>query len=79
MKQICNLAYALLIENRTKVQIAELEVMLTEPERKDEMIQRQNQESMNVFAGAAPMGLLVPMPTRRRPPGPPAGGPKDDS
>jgi hypothetical protein len=74
MRQVCNLAYAMLIEGRSKPQIAELEVMLTEPSKKDEMIQRQNAEAMEgLLALPQGGGLLVPMPRRD---GPPAGGPK---
>jgi hypothetical protein len=67
MKQLCNLAYAILIENRTKPQIAELEVLLTEPTRKDEMIERQNAEAMKMLTGSLPggMGLLVPFPKKK--------------
>lgn len=64
MKQICNLAYALLLENRTKPQIAELEVLLSEPEKKEEMIDRQNAEAM---AGLGGFGMVVPKPSAAKP------------
>lgn len=64
MKQICHFAYALLLENRTKPQIAELEVLLSEPEKKAEMIDRQNAEAM---AGLGGFGMISPKPPRRRP------------
>lgn len=71
MKQICNFAYALLLENRTKPQIAELEVMLTEPDQKGEMIDRQNAEAMKALGmpgliGPPPAGGLRPRPPRRK-------------
>lgn len=65
MRQICNLAYALLVENRTKAQIAELEVLLSEPEKKEEMIDRQNAEAM---AGLAGFGMISPPPAGKRGP-----------
>lgn len=67
----------MLVENRSKPQIAELEMLLTEPTQKDEMIQKQNEEAMRDLALRGPQGgLLVPLPPRR-PKGPPAGGPED--
>lgn len=68
MRQICNLAYAILIENRTTAQIAELDVILSGPAEKEEMIERQNQEAMKQLSaqmGAA--GMLI---------APPPGGPR---
>lgn len=72
MRQLCNLAYALLLENRTQVQIAELEMLLTEPVKKEELMERQNAEAMKELARRMPpgVGLLVPPP----PPRPPVAG-----
>lgn len=66
MKQIAHFGYAILLENRTKPQIAELEVLLSEPEKKEEMIDRQNAEAM---AGLGGFGL-VPPPARLKKKGP---------
>lgn len=73
MRQICNLAYAILLENRTAPQIAELELLLTEPDKKVELMEKQNQESMKALARSLPagVGLLMPpggLPRRPKPP-----------
>lgn len=62
MQQLCNLAYALLLENRTTAQIAELEMMLTEPVDKEKLMEKQNQEAMRELGRRMPpgLGLLVP-------------------
>lgn len=59
MRQLCNFAYALLIKDRTPPQIAELEVLLSEPQKREEMIDRQNAEAMKALTGM-PGGLLIP-------------------
>jgi len=61
MSQICNLVYFTLADGRTQAQIAELDVLLAEPTKKEEMIDRQNAEAMRALAGA---GLLVPPPRK---------------
>lgn len=66
MKQICNLVYATLIEHRNQVQIAELEVLLSEPEKKEEMRERQNAEAMKAL-GAMGGGLLITPPRGPQP------------
>lgn len=63
MRQIAHLGYAILLKDRTKVQIAELEVLLTEPEKKGEMIDRQNAEAMSALGGFG----LIPAPKRATP------------
>lgn len=70
MRQLCNLAYALLLENRTPAQVAELEMLLTEPVKKEELMERQNAEAMHELARLMPpgVGLLVPpRPPRKDP------------
>jgi hypothetical protein len=75
MRQICNLAYALLRENRTEAQLAELEMLLTEPDQKAELMERQNQESMRALQAALPpgVGLLVPPGAKPKPKEDPTG------
>lgn len=65
MRQICNLGYALLRENRTVPQLAELEMLLTEPDKKAELVEKQNAESMRALARSLPagVGLLMPLPS----------------
>ena len=62
MKQLCNLAYALLLENRTEAQRAELEMLLTEPIGKEELMEKQNQDAMRELERRMPpgVGLLIP-------------------
>lgn len=68
MRQICNLAYAILIENRTTPQIAELDVILSGPEDKEEMLEKQNVASMKELeARMGGAGMLIK---------PPPGGPR---
>lgn len=68
MQQICNLVYAILIENRTTAQIAELDVLLSGPEDKEKMIERQNIEAMKQLeAQMGGAGMLI---------APPPGGPR---
>lgn len=68
MRQICNMAYAILIENRTTAQIAELDVMLSGPEDKEKMIERQNIAAMQQLqAQMGGAGALIQ---------PPPGGPR---
>jgi hypothetical protein len=78
MKQLCNLAYALLLENRTPAQVAELEMLLTEPVKKEELMERQNQEAMKELQRRMPpgVGLLVPPPPPPSVPSDTAGGSK---
>jgi hypothetical protein len=73
MRQICNLAYAILIENRTTAQIAELDVILSGPEDKEKMLERQNVVAMRELeAQMGGVGMLV-----KPPPGGPRRKPKD--
>jgi hypothetical protein len=66
MKQLCNLAYAVLLENRTPAQVAELEMLLTEPVKKAELMEQQNAEAMKELQRRMPPGVgLIPPP---RPP-----------
>lgn len=46
MRQLCNLAYATLAEGRDRVQMAELEQALADPEEKQKVVDRLNRESM---------------------------------
>jgi hypothetical protein len=62
MKQICNLAYHTLADGKTTVQIAELDAQLSPPDKKDEMIARQNAEAMKSLAGFG----VGPQPPRPR-------------
>jgi len=71
MKQIAHFGYALLLENRTKPQIAELEVLLTEPDKKAAMIDRQNAEAMATLGG---FGMIRPKPRDAQRPAPPKRG-----
>ena len=72
MRQLCNLAYAVLRENRTPAQLAELEMLLTDPKEKAELMEKQNAESMKELGRALPpgVGLLFPP----QPPKTTAGG-----
>ena len=69
MRQLCNLAYAVLLENRTTAQIAELEMLLTEPIKKEKLMEKQNEEAMRELARRMPpgIGLLVPPGAKRKP------------
>lgn len=68
MRQLCNLAYSILIENRSKPQIAQLEVILTPPESQAEALERQNREAMKQLeAQMGGAGMLIKPPARPRP------------
>jgi hypothetical protein len=62
MKQLCNLAYAVLLENRTPAQVAELEMLLTEPIKKAELMEKQNADAMKELQRRMPpgVGLIAP-------------------
>lgn len=67
MRQICNLGYAMLIENKTPAQIAQLDVLLTPPEEKGKAIEDQNIAAMKELeARMGGTGALI-MPPRRPP------------
>lgn len=59
MEQICNLVYFRLTDGKTQAQIAELEVILSDPMDRERMIQRQNAESMKALGG---FGMIAPKP-----------------
>lgn len=63
MKEVCDLVYFILTDGKTPAQVAELNVLLSDPKEKEEMVARQNAEAMKVL-GAGP-GMLVP--PRRKP------------
>jgi hypothetical protein len=65
MEQICNLVYFTLMDGKTTAQIAELEVLLAEPTKKAEMIDRQNAEAQKQLSG---FGLLGPPPPKKNKP-----------
>lgn len=46
LRQLCNFAYATLAEGRDKAQMAELDLLLAEPEEKTAVVDRTNRESM---------------------------------
>ena len=62
MEQICNLVYFMLTDGKTAVQKAELDVLLSPPEDKDEMLAKQNAAAMKQLEG---MGLPLPMRPRK--------------
>ncbi len=62
MEQICNLVYFSLTENKTPAQIAELNVLLSDPRDREKMLERQNALAMEQLGG---LGMV----------GPPPGGP----
>ena len=67
MEQICNLVYHTLAENRTTVQLAELDVLLSDPKDKERMLERQNATAMDALMSMGDVGMVGP-----RPPRPPA-------
>jgi len=73
MKQLCNLAYALLLENRTEAQKAELEMLLTEPIGKEELMEKQNQAAMRELERRMPSGLGLLIPPGAKPKSKPEG------
>lgn len=62
MRQICNLVYSVLTEGMTAAQKAEIDVLLSGPEDREEMIAKQNAIAMKAIGG---VGMLVPPPPKK--------------
>lgn len=64
MRQICNIVYHEITDGKTKAQITEVEVALTDPRDRAEVIERQNVESMRQLQSMGASGFIPPPPRR---------------
>jgi len=62
MQEVCDLVYFMLTDGKTPAQVAELNVLLSDPKEKEEMLARQNAEAMKALGLG--VGMLIP-PVRR--------------
>lgn len=63
MEQICNLVYFTLTDGKSRPEIAELEVLLSDPKDKETMISRQNEIAMEQLMSMGGLGMLAPSPS----------------
>lgn len=60
MRQICNLVYFHFTDGRTAPQIAEFDVLLSDPTEKEDMLARQNAEAMKALQSVSGGGFIPP-------------------